>query len=318
LVIIIGGSLVFHLAYTLPGTDLYLSFSEALYATFTLMFFSPEIPYPEQWYLQALFFIIPIFGLAAVADGVLRFGSALLSRQSRGQKWQVAMASTYRNHIVVCGVGKVGYRVILELRKFGKDIVAVEEQEDGRFVEKIQELEVPILIADARRRQTLLKASVDKANAIIPCTDDELTNLDIALDARELNPDIRVVLRMFDHDLAKKIEKGFDIHFAFSTSAVSAPIFAAAAMRENVKHSFYVGENLLHLSQVTIENESQLSQMTVGELEEDLNLSVVCHDRNGSTDLHPENELKLEAGDEILVLTTLENLRRLNNMNAST
>ena len=66
-------------------------------------------------------------GLAVVADGVLRFGTALINKQSRGQKWQVAMASTYRDHIIVCGVGKVGYRVILELLKFKKDIIAIED-----------------------------------------------------------------------------------------------------------------------------------------------------------------------------------------------
>jgi Trk K+ transport system NAD-binding subunit len=215
----------------------------------------------------------------------------------------------------VCGVGKVGYRVILELLKFEKEIIAIEENPEGRFVEKIQELELPILLADARRSETLIKAGVDKADAIIPCTNDELTNLDIALDAREINPDILVVLRMFDHDLAKRIEKGFDIHYAFSTSAVSAPIFATAALRENIEHSFYVGENLLHISQVTIQQDSQLHEMTVGKLEEDLDLSVVCHDRSGSTNIHPENELQLESGDEILVLTTLENLRQLNSLN---
>ena len=83
-------------------------------ATFALIFFETLLPFPDQWYLQILFFIIPILGLAAVADGLLRFGNALTNRQARGQKWQVAMAATYQNHVIVCGVGKVGYRVIRE------------------------------------------------------------------------------------------------------------------------------------------------------------------------------------------------------------
>jgi voltage-gated potassium channel len=316
IVILTIGTLAFHVEYLQPGTNQHLSFSEALYATFTLIFFSPEIPYPDPWYLQALFFIIPIFGLAAVADGILRFGGALLSKQSRGQKWQVAMASTYHDHVIVCGVGKVGYRVILELLKFEKEVVAIEINPEGRFVEKVKELGIPIILADARRSENILKAGVQKADAIIPCTDDELTNLDIALDARELHPDIRVVMRMFDADFAKRVENGFGIHTAFSTSAVSAPIFASAALRENVQHSFYVGENLLHISQVLIQSGSHLQDMPIGKLEEILDLSVVCHDRDGCTDLHPDNELKLKEGDGILVLTSFENLRRLNEMNS--
>ena len=313
--ILIIGTLAFHFDYTFPGTNLHPSLSEALYATFTLIFFSPEIPYPEKWYLQGLFFIIPIFGLAAVADGILRFGGALLSKQARGQKWQVAMASTYRNHVIVCGIGKVGFRVILELMKFEQDVVAIEENPEGRFVEKVKALGIPIILSDARHPEIILKAGVQNANTIIPCTNDELTNLDIALDARELNPNIRVVMRMFDADLAKRIEKGFGIHYAFSTSAVSAPIFASAAVREDIKHSFYVGDNLLHISQVKINKDSQLCGWSIEKLEEDLDLSVICHEKDGSTDLHPENDLILGVGEEILVLANLETLRNLNQLN---
>ncbi len=65
----------------------------------------------------------------------------------------------------------------------------------------------------------------------LPATDDQLANLEIALDAREINPGIKVVMRMFDVEFARKVEKGFGIHTAFSCSALTAPIFAAAAMR---------------------------------------------------------------------------------------
>jgi voltage-gated potassium channel len=313
--IIIIGTLAFHFDYIFPGTNQRISLSQALYATFTLIFFSPEIPYPEKWYLQALFFIIPIFGLGAVVDGVLRFGGALLSKQSRGQKWQVAMASTYRDHVIVCGVGKLGYRVILELLKFEKEIIAIEVDPEGRFVEKVKSLGIPIILSDARRSENIIKAGVEKADTIIPCTDDEITNLDIALDAREINPDIRVVMRMFDADFAKRVEKGFGIHYAFSTSAVSAPIFASATMRENVMHSFYVGENLLHIGQVRINPDSQLCGWTVGKLEKDLDLSVICHEKDGCADLHPGDGVKLGEGEEIFVLSNFETLRSLNQLN---
>ena len=71
------------------------------------------------------------------------------------------MASTYRDHVIVCGLGKVGYRVILELRKFGREVVGVERDADGRFVEKVQALGIPVIIADARREETLVKAGAE-------------------------------------------------------------------------------------------------------------------------------------------------------------
>jgi len=315
IVVVMGGALVFHFFYTYPDTGHHPSFMRALHATFALIFFETLLPFPEQWYLQVFFFVIPILGLGVVADGLLRFGTALLNKQARGQKWQVAMASTYSNHIIVCGVGKVGYRVVLQVLAFGRDVVAIEHDPECRFVEKARALGIPMIIANARRSENLIKAGVKRADVIIPCTDDELANLDIALDARELNPDIKVVMRMFDADLAKRVEKGFGIHTAYSTSALAAPIFAAAAMRLDIKHSFYVGDHLLNLGELIVKPGSRLLDWSVKDLEAKLDLSVVCYQGKDMIELHPDLDLCLETGDSLLVLASLETLKRLKEMN---
>lgn len=314
-IIVVGGALLFHFFYTYPDTGLHPPFVEAMHATFALVFFETLLPFPKQWYLQALFFVTPIVGLVVVADGLLRFGAALLNKQARGQKWQVAMASTYSNHVIVCGMGKVGYRVTLKLLEFGREVVGIEIDPEGRFVEKTRALGIPLIIANARRSENIIKAGVERAGAIIPCTDDELTNMDIALDAREINPDIKVVMRMFDPDLARRVEKGFGIHTAFSTSALAAPIFAAAALHVNIKHSFYVGDELLNLGEVVIEPGSRLIGWSVGKLETELDLSVVCHQSKDVTDLHPDPRLCLGLGDTVLILASLETLERVREIN---
>jgi Trk K+ transport system NAD-binding subunit len=315
-VILVVGALLFHRVYTYPGTNRHPDFGKALYGTFSLIFFNPYLDFPEQWYLQILYYVIPVLGLAAVVDGVLRFGVALVNKRGRGQKWQVAMASTYNNHVIVCGVGKVGYRVILELLKFGRDVVAIENNGQGRFVEKAKALGIPVILADARRSANLCQAGVERADAIIPCTDDELANLDIALDAREINPEIKVVMRMFDPDLARRIERGFGIHTAFSTSALAAPIFAAASMRFNVKHSFYVGDTLLNLSEVEIQPGSALVGWSIEKLTRELDLQVVCHQVGTYTDLHPEPQTRLKVEDKILIMASLASLEQLNDLNS--
>lgn len=227
----------------------------------------------------------------------------------------MAMASTYSNHIIVCGVGRLGYRTVVELLKFGREVIGIESDPNGKFVEQTLALGVPVIIADAGRSENLRKAGIDRADAIIPCTDNELRNLDIALDAREANPNIKVVMRMFDADLAQRVEKGFGIHTAFSTSALAAPIFAAAAMRLNVKHSFYVGEELLNIVEVAIEPGSHLIGWTVKQLEMEFDLSVVAHQSNSRTDIHPDPELHLNDGDVLLVLTSIQKLHQLNRLN---
>lgn len=315
--VLILGAVIFRLFYCFPDTHRHPTFSQALHATFSLVFFEIVLPYPPEWPLQTLFFAIPILGLAAIGEGLFRSGIALVDKRERGQKWQVAMASTYSNHVILCGIGKVGYRVALELQKFGRDIVAIELNPDGRFVERAKSRGIPVLLEDARRTAALLNANVRFADVIIPCTDNELANLDIALDARDLNPNIKVVLRMFDPDLARRVERGFGIHTAFSTSALAAPIFAAAAMRVDIKHSFYVGEQLLNISEVTISAASRLIGWSVEKLEDDLDLSVVCLEEKGVPDLHPRGEVLLNPGAKVLLLASLETVRKVNELNGS-
>jgi Trk K+ transport system NAD-binding subunit len=311
------GSLALWLLYVDPLTGSRIDFGEAIFATFGLMFFESTLSFPHNIFLRILFFLIPIAGVGALADGVLRFGSALINKQNRGEKWQIAMASTLNEHVIVCGAGKIGFRVILELRKLGREVVVIERNADGRFIDKLRSMSIPLIIADARRSETLYKANIERAAAIIPCTEDELTNLDIALDARDIKPDIKVVLRMFDPDLARRVEKGFGIHTALSTSAIAAPVFAASALDLNVKSSFYVGDKLLNLSELVIQPSSLLRDWTVERLEREMDLNVVSYTDGDLVDLHPMPERILTQGVQILVLTTLETLRQLHTMNGA-
>jgi Trk K+ transport system NAD-binding subunit len=300
-----------------PGRPIGISWGKALWKAFTLIFFGPESEYPEHGLLRFLYYVVPIAGLLIIVDGLLRFGTAFFDKQVRGQKWQVAVASTYDQHIIVCGLGKVGYRTTLELLKFKREVVGIENNDDGRFLVALRDLGIPVLIGDASRPEFLERAGVRRADAIIPATDNELANLDIALHAREMNPNIKVVLRMFDADLARRVEGGFGIHTAFSTSALAAPIFAAAAMRYQVKHSFYVGDVLLNLAEFTIGAGSTLEGWSVQQLEKEADASIVTHHRDGSTEIHPELAQKLCAGDKILILATIETLGKLTKWSAA-
>jgi Trk K+ transport system NAD-binding subunit len=316
--LVMGGALMFFFFYVDPMTGERISFSQALYSTFALLFFQGTLTFPNQWYLQILYFILPILGLVVVVDGVVRFGTALTNKQERGQKWQVAMASTYSGHVIICGMGRVGYRVALELLNFGREVVAIEADEKCHFAEKAIALGIPVIFADARRQENLIKAGIERADAIIPCTNDELSNLDIALDAREINPGLKVVMRMFDAELAARVEKGFGIHTAYSVSALAAPTIAAAAMRVRVRSSFYVGKTLLNISEVTISPNSRIVGWSVRQLEENLDLSVVSYIDSEVTHLHPDPDLRLTSHNKILVLATLETLHQLEDLNHPT
>jgi voltage-gated potassium channel len=313
-VLMLVGTVSFWLLYRQPGSGERLTVDEALYGTFSLVFFQSSLEFPRQPWLEVLYFVVPIVGLGVLADGVLRFGVMLFNKRARKEEWQMALASTYRNHVIVCGLGKLGYRVARQLMDFGEEVVGVEQSADRPFVGILREMNVPVVVSDARQREVLKQAGVEHASALIACTQDDLSNLDIALDARELNPNIKIVMRMFDADLARKIERGFGIHTAFSVSALAAPAFAAAATRVNVSYSFYVDNMLLNVSQVTIQPGSPLVGKTLAQVERELELTIVQHKNAARMDLHPDPNIVIEGNDCIAVFAELETLGKLNGL----
>jgi len=314
-VLLLGtGAASLRLFYLYPDTGQRLSWAEALHAAFKLIFLETVLPFPSDLGLQILFILTPLVGLAVVADGVLHFGVGLFNRRERKEAWQVAIASTYRDHIVVCGLGRIGYRVVKELLRLGEEVIGVEHNAEGPFLDDIRQMGVPVLLGDARKREMLESVQVQEASAIVVCTENDLTNLDIALDARELQPGIKVVLRMFDGQLAERVRRGFGIHTAFSTSALAAPIFAAAATQAQIDHSFYVDDVLMNAARVTVQAGSTLEGRTIAQVERDLDLTVVLHKGADTFDPHPAPAVTIGAGDCLVVFASLESLARLREM----
>ena len=120
---------------------------------------------------------------------------------------------------------------------------------------------------------------------------------------------------MFDPELAQRVEKGFGIHTAFSVSALAAPTFAAASMRVNVRSSFYVGDQLLNISEITVQPGVIIEGWSIEKLEHSLDLSVVSYIAEGITHMHPEPGQVLTAGSQLLVLAALETLQKLDSLN---
>jgi voltage-gated potassium channel len=288
---------------------------ESIFLILQMMFLQANMSFPEPWYLQIYLFIMPVVGIILLSAGAANLGVKLFNKSARGQDWEVALASMYSDHIIVCGLGKLGYRVTLQLLEFGQSVVAIEREAAKDFIAAARERDVPVIIGDARQRAVLKKAGVERASAVVCCTQDELANLDIALDAREMHPDIKVVLRMFDEALASKVEKGFGIHTAYSMSALAAPAFAAAATRAHIDYSFYVGGTLLHVSQVSVDSDSPLLGMTMEDAERKHNMTIVMHQTNDELHLHPNYDEFINAGDTLVVFATLETLGQIGGMN---
>ena len=308
-----GCGLLLSKHYTIAGRQ--LSLVEGIYAAFTLVFFQTSYPFPREWDLQLIFFLVPILGLALVAEGLGRFLSMVINHENRLEDWHMALASTYSNHIIVCGIGRIGYRILQQLHRTGEDVVAIEKNRENLFVKDARAMGFPVVIADPTREEVLQTVNVQKARTIIIATDDDLANLEIALDARDLNPGIRVVLRMFNDQLVTKIKKAFNIQVAFSTSALAGPVFASASVSRAIKQSFYVEDQLLEVAEYRVLEKSRLAGKSLEELKKDHQIEIIAVRRGTNQQVFPKSNEKLAVGDVLVVLTNLETVKRLEEAN---
>ncbi len=257
--------------------------------------------------LATIMSIVRIFVVAIAAATVLDF----MLRQ-RLPMLYTRRSKRMQNHVIVCGLGQVGYRIAGELERFDTEFTVIEIDADGPHVSSITDRGIPMLFGDARKTEVLLKAGLERASAVIACTDDDLANVEIALDAREVRPDIRVVLRLFDQSLASKIVNSFDIEAAFSASTLAAPAFAAAAVDPSVQDSFYVDDVLFVHSRFWVPKGSPLVRESVWDLWGKYNVNILSFtDVSGSTTWHPSPNIHMPEESTLDALGPYENVQRL-------
>ncbi|MBI3971308.1 MAG: NAD-binding protein [Chloroflexi bacterium] len=130
-------------------------------------------------------------------------------------------------HVVVAGLGNVGTRVVDELARAGVPVVAVDRTPDESAA---AESLTTVIRGDARRRDSLLKVGITGARALVAVTNDDATNLSVALLAKQLNPQLRTVVRLLDADFARKLAPAPALDVALSAPLLAAPAFVAAAL----------------------------------------------------------------------------------------
>lgn len=316
--LVLLGGLLLHLTYhhQVPGDPpRELGFGEACYAVFMLIFLESYLEFPDEWYLQPAFFLLPIIGLGAVADSLVRLAFLMFSQKQRLPEWQQMVASLYRNHVVVVGVGKVGYQIIRGILELREPVVAIERPHaDSPLIDEIVDLGVPILRGDGRTEKILQQAGVAVAQAVVLSTSDDLTNLDAALTARDLSPNARIVLRLFDESLARKVSGAFAMP-VISTPRVSAPAFIAAATGRKVYEELELAGAKVYLIDLTINPDGKLVGRTVGQVQADREVNIVMHHGNRGVDVNPNHDIVLDAGDSVLLIAPMPRLLEIQALN---
>jgi voltage-gated potassium channel len=110
-------------------------------------------------------------------------------------------------HYIVCGYGRVGRNVAQELETTHRHFVAIDEDEPMLDSQKEKNPSLLFLHGDASDDDMLIRADIEDAKGVFAVTGDDSKNLMIALTAKQLNPNVRVVARCHELRNAEKMKK---------------------------------------------------------------------------------------------------------------
>jgi Trk K+ transport system NAD-binding subunit len=137
-------------------------------------------------------------------------------------------------HLVVCGDAALALRTVEELAgRYAEQVTVILPAAARSHGPQIaQQPGVRIIERGELDRQAFLDAGVPSARALALLNQDDLGNFHAALRAQELNPDLRLVLAIFNTGLGERIRAFFTDCAVLSDSSMAAPSFVAAALGE--------------------------------------------------------------------------------------
>ena len=302
-VVLVFGYLITHVEPVNPLQALYL----ALITTFS----GADPDYSKTGPEQAIQIVLTLSGLAliplvtaAVVDGIVNARLAL----DKGR-----LNTEREGHIVVVGLGNVGTRVIRQLRDLGIEVVAIDKDPEARGAAIAEQFDVPLIVGDAAREETLRMASVARAQALVVVTTDDVTNLEAALHAREIKSGLHVVLRLYDNDLAERIQRVFGIGVTRSVSHLAAPTFAAAMLDREVIATLPVEREVLLVAEVTVMAGAPLAGRPLADVNQPNAVRVIAHApaNQSRPNWSPRLHERLAVGDRLTVVAHKSGLDEL-------
>ncbi|MER5202170.1 NAD-binding protein [Streptomyces sp. NPDC002825] len=237
------------------------------------------------------------------------------------------------DHIVLVGLGKIGTRVLAQLRTTDHEVVVIERDAQARGVAYARELGVPLLLEDAAEAGVLDRARIRQSRSLLVLTHEDGENLDIVMAAREINPGIGVVMRLYDDDFAATVSGTMRASYpdaltrTRSVSALAAPAFAAAMMGRHVLGVMPVERGSLLFTVVDVAGHPELEGRSIHDAFRENERRVLAvgaatrpqapsgdtlagfrTDRRSGFDWRPPQGRVLRAGDRVVLATTRRGL----------
>ena len=222
-----------------------------------------------------------------------------------------------KDHVIVCGFGRNGSKAVSELRQNNVKCVIIENDTNvtGDLINHVE----AIVKGDASDEQVLIKAGIERAQAIIITLPNDADNVYITLSAREINKDIKIISRASQEMTQKKLRKaGADMvimpdslggkHMAQLITKPSVIQFLN--LLEGVEGIF----NIEQVRQEDLKSEYQgasISDMNVRKIS---GVSVMAYQSaHGAFQINPPASTVLQPGGNYIILGSKEEIEAFQN-----
>ncbi len=148
-------------------------------------------------------------GLGVAAYFVSSLTAFLVEGELTHVFWKKKMAKEIRrltDHIILCGVGRVGLCIMQELKRTGRGFVAIDRDEERLRQLQEESGPFPALTGDATHAALLKQAGVKAARGVISALNDDKDNLCVVVTCRQLNPRLQIISSCKEAEFAGKLE----------------------------------------------------------------------------------------------------------------
>lgn len=302
--------------YLIEGYSLLDSFAVAIgLLTTTSIGYGTVIPMSTAG--KAFTLLLIIIGVSLVGYAFGTVVSLILEGQLKslmGRSKMEKKIAGLKDHIILCGAGRVGHHVISRLTTEKVPFVVIDKNEE--IIEKLQQEGTLVINDDATKDEVLYKAGIDKARGLIAALPGDADNVFVTLTSKQLNPNATVVARA---DLAESKPK---LLRAGADKVISPSVIGGRRMAISILKPVSVEfvETLIHkndiefeLEEIITSDKSPLAGKTLKEskIKQYTGSMVVAIKRNEEIITNPDADDIIEKGDMLIAIGTRPQLAKL-------
>lgn len=284
--------------------------------TVTTVGYGPPLPLTDAGRNFSIIFMIVGVGttgylLSSAVQALVR--SEILA--TYGERRRQREMSKINEHFIICGAGRVGSRIVLEMTRAHLPFVVVES--DAQLASEMGLPDAQLLVRDATLDETLIEAGIERARGLASCLSDDASNLYVVLTARTLNPKLHIVARAVEEAAEPKLIRA-GANRVVAPTIIGSHRMAQALMKPAVADFMdsIAAETLdLAFEQVDVEANSALAgrklRDTTIRSELDIVLVAVRRASGGEMIFNPSGDTLVKAGDLLVGIGRAEALAEL-------